>query len=129
MFQEERETAWTHWYKQAVFSGSEVFLLSEKGEKWIKSKSHQYSALGEALETLSPGLHPSLLPNLIQIKCPVLYLYGEKDRAYVEIADSVRLKSPAAKVEKIGRVGHILPLEAPVEVAQAIRSWRLENGI
>lgn len=121
--------AWRDWYRQPVFSGSQKFLLSPKGLEWQRSKRHNYPALGEALKILSPSGHGSLLGALQSLKCPLLYLAGNQDPAYLKVADSVRLNSPSAMVEKIQQVGHILPMEAPGEVAQAIQHWRKKNGI
>lgn len=57
-------------------------------------------------------------PNFDAVKCPVFILAGSLDEQFLACAMEAEQKVSNAKVAFIRRVGHQIPLEAPVESAQ-----------
>ena len=81
--------------------------------QWVDLWSH-------ALVELSPGQLGSLWEQLVSVRCPVLFLAGEKDPKYVEIARRAAAITAHARAEVIDHAGHSLPLENPERVANEI---------
>ncbi|TQM37510.1 alpha/beta fold hydrolase [Pseudonocardia cypriaca] len=64
-------------------------------------------------------------PGLADVRVPTLVLAGAQDRLcppdrHEEIAALV----PGARLEVVAGVGHLMPLEAPARVAEALGTWR-----
>lgn len=116
------ELFWEKWYKQDLFSQFSS-LPQEKKEKWLKSrKSIDYKYLAHQLSNLSPARHPNLRPTLSQVLnsgISVLYIAGEVDKKYLnqaqELNDDYRIS-----VATIANTSHLVPLEAPAELAKLI---------
>jgi pimeloyl-ACP methyl ester carboxylesterase len=65
------------------------------------------------------------ISDLLDIACPALIIAGEKDK--VDSPEMLRIevlpRIPGARFHLILGVGHLLPLEAPEEVSQAVRDF------
>jgi 2-succinyl-6-hydroxy-2,4-cyclohexadiene-1-carboxylate synthase len=72
-----------HWYAQPMWAG---FRAPRIGNA---------DALAQALEAFSSGLQPNLRPWLRYTTCPILWLAGTRDTAYVQQAQGVRIFSTA----------------------------------
>ena len=63
-------------------------------------------------------------PAILQVRCPVLILEGEKsgNRAFIDLAMAAsRFKE--ARLEIIADAGHLIPMEKPDEVLAAIQAF------
>ena len=116
---------WRLWYQQALFKSLER-LTSHRRLEWDSSRKHlNFSTLSTHLRALSPARHPYLLPrleNLARKGLRMLYIAGELDEKYMELAQTVG-KIPGISVKVIANAGHILPLEAPEALAKEILSF------
>ena len=95
------------WYDQPLFDSfkksrhySFYFLrrLKEDPIKWAR-----------ALRVLSVAKQPNLWP--VCIEEPLVYVVGEKDKKYGDIASKIRLLNPQARVEILPDIGHVAHLE------------------
>jgi pimeloyl-ACP methyl ester carboxylesterase len=74
---------------------------------------------------LGPACHPHLEPALQQLKkasISVLYLAGELDKKYLNLGEKLARERGVA-LAVIPGAGHILPLEAPGEVAERLKTF------
>jgi 2-succinyl-6-hydroxy-2,4-cyclohexadiene-1-carboxylate synthase len=122
--EEDPEGFWISWYKQEIFAS---FLLLEEREKssWLQSRKQlSPKIIANQFRLLGQGTHADLLFLLEKRKkegVPLLYLAGEKDKKYAELAkkmDTLGIPSALAK-----GAGHILPLEAPKFLVEKLESF------
>jgi 3-oxoadipate enol-lactonase len=67
---------------------------------------------------------PDYTPDLATMSVPLLVITGSEDQiAPVDVGRAVAKAAPQGKFTEITGAGHMAPLEKPVEVANAIRSF------
>lgn len=118
------EEFWLRWYEQGIFQSLKN-LPAAKMQAWLaKRKALNTRNLALDLDLYGHSRHPFLLPLAQELAPkPLLYLSGVLDTKYGQIG--ARLKSSIREITvlNIPGAGHVLPLEAPVLVAQAIMEW------
>lgn len=123
--EKDPEEFWLHWYQQDLFS-SYFALPAAKRAKWEKSRiPMELGALSWQLRKLGPGNHEDLAPilgQLLEKGLRVLYIVGELDKKYLELAKKVQAME-GATVAVLAGAGHILPFEAPEAVAHEIQEY------
>jgi pimeloyl-ACP methyl ester carboxylesterase len=63
-------------------------------------------------------------PGLADVRVPTLVLAGAQDRLCPpERHEEIAALVPGAGLEVLPGVGHLLPLEAPARVAEALGTW------
>ncbi len=116
---------WEEWYGQALFSSYRSLPPSTKASWENLRLSMDIGSLTKQLRNLGPGNHEDLFPvleGLTEKGLRVLYIVGELDKKYLELSRMAGEKS-GARVSVITNAGHILPLEAPEELASEIRDF------
>ena len=112
---------WQKWYQQALFSTFPHLPLSLR-ETWIRDRKTINSLyLRRQLVDWSPAQHEYLRPTLQNLgsRMPVYYAAGSEDSVYRKLGESFAAQTQI-RVEILPGIGHILPLEAPTEIAQII---------
>ncbi|MDP4822738.1 MAG: alpha/beta hydrolase [Aestuariivirgaceae bacterium] len=73
-------------------------------------------------------IRPDRWKDLEAITCPSLLLWGRDDR-YSPGTDGLRMSAamPNARFVELEDVGHLPSLEAPEEMADAVRHWLMDN--
>ena len=82
------------------------------------------AALAAALRALGPGAMEPLWDRLGELALPVTILAGERDRAYVGLAERMAGQIAGADVVVVAGAGHGLLREAPGAVADAVLAGR-----
>lgn len=102
------------WNAQPVFGGHVV----ERFE-------HDYNRrkLARQLRESSPGVLEPLGPRLREIGIPVLWIAGERDRAYVEIGRRAVSLLPNAELWICPNAGHRVPWEQPRAFVARLREF------
>lgn len=111
------------WLDQRVFETlpREAAMLEDRRRgNTVHRIAHQLRALGQ-------GKQEPLWSRLGTLEMPVLIVSGAYDRKYCEIAEQMGAAIPHARVETIPRAGHAVHLERPVEVAELLASWAVEE--
>ncbi|WP_441985815.1 alpha/beta fold hydrolase [Microvirga sp. 2YAF29] len=74
---------------------------------------------------LASGSRENIAPEIAQITCPVLVLGGTLDPVIPPhvITTQVTSRMPAARYVQISGAGHLVPFEAPQELAGAIQAF------
>lgn len=90
------------WNAQAVFGGHEL----ERYER-----DYNRSELARQLREWSPAVLPP--PRLEEIETPVLWIAGERDAKYVEVARRAVARLPRAELWICPDAGHRVPWEQP----------------
>ena len=97
--------------------------LEEFARELIDQNSAE--AIHDALEALAT--RPDVSPLLAAVKCPTLITVGGEDvLTPVALHESMRAGIPGARLEVIGRAGHLANLERPDDYNDALREF-LDN--
>lgn len=102
------------WNAQPVFGGH--FL--ERDERDYDRRELAYE-----LREFSPGKSKPLAPDLHKIKVPVLWIAGERDTQYVEIARRSVALLPKGELWICPDAGHRVPWEQPRLLADRVRAF------
>ena len=107
------------WYRQPLFES----LHRHSAFEVMKSRRAVGSVegLASALRGFSVGLQPPQWDRLAQLTIPLLAVAGEIDKKYVELAKRTADLCPQGKLCIISDAGHAVHLEAPKQLARAVR--------
>lgn len=100
------------WNAQPVFAGHVVERREEDFDR------HE---LARQLREYSPAVLPP--PKLESIETPVLWIAGERDAKYVEIAKTAVARLPHAELWICPDAGHRVPWEQPAALVERLRAW------
>ncbi len=104
------------WAQQPVFGGHE--MSCDKSRKSLSPENIQ-----RCFTSWSLGGQRNLAPELENLQIPVLWITGEKDAKFTEIARKVTVRMPDCRLEVIPGSGHRCPWEQPELTASLIRSF------
>ncbi len=91
-----------------------------KARRKSEKQKNDIDQLKKAMELLSPGNQPYLLPDLASAPFPTALLSGEKDARYMAIADGAAKTIPAARFFRFPDASHDIHGEFPRKVADVI---------
>ena len=100
------------WHAQPIFGGHRVARREEDFDR---------SALVRALNDWSAAVLPA--PELERIEIPVLWIAGERDLKYVEIAQRAASRTKHAELWIAPGAGHRVPWERPEAFAARLREF------
>ena len=103
---------------QRLWQGQETFTKT-KAPPFRQDLSGEILALN--LEKWSLVHHEATLQNLDEIRMPQIWLFGEDDVKFQKVSKILQLKWPGKKVINVKKAGHRLLLDAPKEVAMALK--------
>jgi len=112
----------TRWNSVGVFAGRELGDLERAAR--LRSSPR---GLAHALRLLGTARQPVLDPLLRARPIPLLYLAGERDHAYVAMAERARAL-PGTTVRILPDAGHDLLHDAPEAVRDALASFVAEHA-
>jgi 2-succinyl-6-hydroxy-2,4-cyclohexadiene-1-carboxylate synthase len=84
---------------------------------------YQRDGLAQALESWSLGKQDDLERALKDLPCPILWMAGEKDFRYTEVANSLTFAHPQSNRWIAPHCGHRLPWEQPLLFNEKIQSF------
>ena len=76
-----------------------------------------------ALERGSVGLQEDLRPALRRLDVPVLWIAGEQDEKYAELAKECAALNPRFEARILEGVGHRAPWTGTQEFQNAVKEW------
>jgi 2-succinyl-6-hydroxy-2,4-cyclohexadiene-1-carboxylate synthase len=100
------------WNAQPVFGGH---VIARREEDYDRAE------LARQLRELSPAVLPP--PRLESIETPVLWIAGERDPRYVEIAERAVARLPHAELWICPDAGHRVPWEQPEAFVSRLRDF------
>jgi 2-succinyl-6-hydroxy-2,4-cyclohexadiene-1-carboxylate synthase len=100
------------WNAQPVFGGHEVTRHEEDFDR---------AELTRALREWSPAVLPP--PRLEEIETPILWIAGQRDAKYVEIAQHAVARLPHAELWICPDAGHRVPWEQPEAFIARLRDF------
>jgi len=75
-------------------------------------------------QNVATAARPDSRPLLPGLRCPTLVLCGDADAVTtVDASREIAQRVPGAELQLIGRCGHMLTMERPVEVTAALLRW------
>ncbi len=98
-------------------------LFETSSSTATKSSQQQRLAWSRSLSFLGTGFQPSLWSKLSQVTIPVLFIVGQRDRRYVDIAMQMRERVPDSSLVVIANAGHRVHLDNPDNVARHITRY------
>lgn len=114
------------WYSQPLFStmdqSSDAFASMLK-----RRNTNNPKALAMSLEQMGTGVQPSLWAELPKIKNPMLFVAGEKDHKFNQLAAAMAYLCPAAELAIIASAGHNVHFEQTREYASQVRTFLSER--
>lgn len=113
---ENWETVMNAWNAQPVFQGEEN-PIARQGSPELRA------ALAHALETWSVGTQPDFRAALSTLNRPILWIAGEKDGKYAEIARQCANLNPLFESAIIAGAGHRAPWTANEEFQLILKNW------
>jgi len=102
------------WNAQAVFGGHSVAR---------DERDYDRAELARQLRENTPGVLPPLAPRLHEITIPVLWIAGERDQKYVEVAKGAVSLLPNAELWICPDAGHRVPWEQPQRFVDRVRAF------
>jgi 2-succinyl-6-hydroxy-2,4-cyclohexadiene-1-carboxylate synthase len=102
------------WNAQPVFGGHAMRR---------EERDYDRAELARQLRGNSPGVLPPLAARLSEIAIPVLWIAGQRDAAYVEIARRAVALLPNAELWICPDAGHRVPWEQPRAFAARLRQF------
>ncbi|MCW1966917.1 MAG: 2-succinyl-6-hydroxy-2,4-cyclohexadiene-1-carboxylate synthase [Anaerolineae bacterium] len=107
------------WEKLPLWRGQ---TLSENAAAKLRAERmrNQPSGLAHSLRGMGTGAQPSFWHRLGELAMPVLWLAGERDAKFVEIAQQMHTALPASRCIIAANAGHALHLEQPQWVADSV---------
>ncbi len=117
---------WGDWYAQPIFSSlkevpTEALLAWHERRKALSPE-----VLASQIIENSPGKMEPLRPRLralIEDGISVLYISGELDKKYSSLGEELAGEYLMLERATIPGVGHVLPLEAPLECAAIVENF------
>ena len=103
------------WNNQEAFKGSSALMRHEN--------AFSRDFLADALSYWSLARQDYLLPDIIKLQIPILWIAGENDIAYASRARSLKLKHTNSKIWIAPHAGHRVPWDAPLEFKQQIHKF------
>jgi len=103
------------WNAQPVFEGEPPLRRDED--------DFDREQLASALESGSVGLQANLRPALAKLDVPVLWVAGERDEKYVELARECAALNPRFEARIVSGAGHRAPWSTTDEFRTAVEAW------
>jgi 2-succinyl-6-hydroxy-2,4-cyclohexadiene-1-carboxylate synthase len=113
---EDWSTLMRDWNAQPVFGGH---VLDRREEDYDRAE------LARQLREYSPAVLPP--PELERIETPILWIAGERDAKYVDIAKRAVARLPRAELWICPNAGHRVPWEQPDSFVSRLRAFIESN--
>ncbi len=101
------------WEKLPLFATQRAVSPEQLAVQRARRMTHTVSGIAWALRTLGLGQMPNFWPRLPRVACPVVFVAGELDVRFVEIARRASALVSSSVLHVVPRVGHNVLLEAP----------------
>jgi 2-succinyl-6-hydroxy-2,4-cyclohexadiene-1-carboxylate synthase len=106
------------WGGQELFAGQSPAVAAAARAERLRQTER---GLAAALRGLGTGVLEPLWERLGELAVPVTLVVGERDAKFRRVAEEMASRLPDARVVVVRGAGHAVGLEAPAEVARAIR--------
>jgi 2-succinyl-6-hydroxy-2,4-cyclohexadiene-1-carboxylate synthase len=114
------ETFLQEWQDQAILQSKEDQAL-EWGDRELLKPCRK--AIARSFIDWSLGRQRNLLVDLARIDVPILFLTGERDQKFTELASTCVAQIPAARLQVIAACGHRVPWEQSEVFSQAVLAF------
>ncbi len=105
------------WEAQPVFATQDAALVVAQRPGRLE---HSPASLARVLRAAGQGAMPPVWHRLLEIRCPLLAVAGERDAAYVAAAQRLAQETPGGRFAIIPGAGHAAHLEAPEAFAELL---------
>lgn len=109
------------WNAQAILAGSLTGMT--------QASRDDQEQVARSFACWSLGLQQDLRPQLPSLTCPVLWLTGEKDQKFTNLAAEAVDLLPSARHQVLPGCGHRLPWESPAPFHAAVETFLTSSRI
>jgi 2-succinyl-6-hydroxy-2,4-cyclohexadiene-1-carboxylate synthase len=110
------------WYAQPLFG--RVDQTTERFEKMLwRRRQRDPKALAVVMEQMGTGRMPPLWEKLPEIKVPVLFVAGERDKKYCSLVGEMADLCPRGETAIIAAAGHNTHFERPEVFAEKVSQF------
>ncbi|MFC5049409.1 alpha/beta fold hydrolase [Rubritalea spongiae] len=109
------------WNSQGVLEGS---AMPDRGKLKV-----QREAVARSFMDWSVGQQEDLLERVGEITCPVLWVVGERDGKFVEVAKKAAERNSLIRLEVVKDCGHRVPWEQAEVFADLVADFLNENPV
>ena len=85
--------------------------------------------LANSLRGIGTGAQPSMHERMFSLTAPVLWIAGEEDTKFVDIARDMHRLVPGSELRMVHKAGHAAHLEQPYEFNQAVLGFLREHQL
>ena len=110
------------WYSAKLFAPLKQHKSFKEIHSW-RLLENDAKLAARVIKDMSPGTIPHMWDALKEITTPLLYLYGELDEKYANVAERMSPLNALIEVAGIDEAGHALQVEAPAEVVRAVKKF------
>jgi len=111
----EWDTFLAEWNAQGVLGGA---TMPDR-----RSLQPRREAVARSFMDWTVGVQEDLLPQLDKVTCPVLWVVGERDTKFLQVARAAVEVIPNATLVVVKDCGHRVPWEKPEEFISAVRDF------
>ena len=108
------------WNAQEIFKSS---TLNREEEQFSRAD------LAKILRSLSLGKQQDLLPLIQSLSLPLLWITGENDTRFSQLAKTVHLKDPLSKMCAVPGAAHRVPWEQTESFIRIVERFLEETGV
>jgi 2-succinyl-6-hydroxy-2,4-cyclohexadiene-1-carboxylate synthase len=102
------------WNRQPIFVGDPLVR---------HEKDFSRQALAEAMLSWTVGKQDFLKPSIEELDIPILWIVGENDKKYVEIAKKIKLKNKKSKISIAPHAGHRVPWQSKIWFTKEVEKF------
>jgi len=115
------------WYRQPLFESM------DKGDPrfarmLVRRRRQDPSSLAQSLRYMGTGAQPSLWERLQETRSPILFIAGERDAKYSDLAHEMARLCPRGRTAILPGAGHNAHFELPDEFCHAVTEFLSQNG-
>ncbi len=115
------EDFFTEWYRQPIFS-SEHWSEDLRSLIFNRRKISNRESLSKMLEICSPSSMPNYWSEIQKLGSKLTYICGQRDQKYLKLSEEISLTNSEAHCHVVEKSGHLLPLEAPQQLAAILET-------
>ncbi len=104
-----------YWSALDIFKSQQCLDAHSKAQIKHRRLQNQPHALAHTLRMTGQGKVAYIKHNILQLPLPILYIYGELDKKYAELAQALPMDAKNLTVRKIKQAGHNTHMEKPLD--------------
>jgi len=111
------------WECLSLWASQRRLLQTQRDRLRQQRLSNATEGLANSLRYLGTGAQPALWDRLVALQPPALFIAGEEDTKFVQIAQQMQTHCPPAQRLIVPHAGHAIHLEQPRAITDAVLAF------